>query len=663
MGTVTGVIRDTQGNAIAGAVVTLRYSKAVVGYEGDAVASNLRVFTANGSGEVTMADLVPGVYNVTISVPSTSQAVLPVELRNTSGVVVSSDPQSLQSFLNSDPGIITPSILQQAEAEAAAAAASAAEAALYDGPWLNNVSALLADTSLTYTAGQPGTVAENDIVRTRAEGFAYEVAASGATDHHVTTAGGVKLYVLPIQGQLAREAFGSGTSAINAWADAMRATGTPGSWEGGTYQITATIDLTNTKVTTNGLVTLLPQFNGIAVKWNPGDTTRIERQSLLGDGIRVVWPDVNRTIDRTAFDITNSDFGKFVISWAQVNRGLLLQSNGGVSGAGCTHNFIDIREGQGHIVGIHTVSLSAAGWVNGNYIKFGKLYGGGVASSSLYGAAIGHIWEADTPYQNNGNSYEGALEYDNTEGFRLATLLGLRSRLRVTYAEYDVSDDWIFVGGSENQLDVSACPYIVGHDVGAVNRVNITGATAPQIIGPQGYWDLNGVGTQRLRQNSPTRAAITAENIFGTGPAIFIPQGDISAEGNTQIQGQFLPEIRGSTVAGTATYVGRRGDYTIFGNRVFFTARVNWSGLSGASGELIIAGLPKPVVSDEYARAPVSVVNFAVATSAGTTLTGIVSNGASSITLLEATPASGAVALVAIDTAGDLYVSGSYVWR
>lgn len=48
------------------------------------------------------------------------------------------------------------------------------------------VAALLADTGTytTYTAGQ--------IVE--AGGFRYEVAASGATDHHVITAGGVKLY-------------------------------------------------------------------------------------------------------------------------------------------------------------------------------------------------------------------------------------------------------------------------------------------------------------------------------------------------------------------------------------------------------------------------------------------------------------------------------------
>jgi hypothetical protein len=62
-----------------------------------------------------------------------------------------------------------------------------------------DVAALLADTQFTYAAGVPNTiqVAPGDILRTLAEGFAYEVAASGATDQHVTTAGGVKLYALP----------------------------------------------------------------------------------------------------------------------------------------------------------------------------------------------------------------------------------------------------------------------------------------------------------------------------------------------------------------------------------------------------------------------------------------------------------------------------------
>lgn len=53
-----------------------------------------------------------------------------------------------------------------------------------------NAAAVIADTGMTYS-----TVAAGDVVRTREEGFAYEVAASGASDQHLTTAGGVKLYV------------------------------------------------------------------------------------------------------------------------------------------------------------------------------------------------------------------------------------------------------------------------------------------------------------------------------------------------------------------------------------------------------------------------------------------------------------------------------------
>ena len=58
-----------------------------------------------------------------------------------------------------------------------------------------DVATLLADTQFTYASGVPNTtqVVAGDILRTLEEGFAYEVAASGATDQHVTTAGGVKL--------------------------------------------------------------------------------------------------------------------------------------------------------------------------------------------------------------------------------------------------------------------------------------------------------------------------------------------------------------------------------------------------------------------------------------------------------------------------------------
>lgn len=48
---------------------------------------------------------------------------------------------------------------------------------------------------------------EGAFVRT-GDGYIYQVAASSATDHHITTAGGVKLYVIPVDGRYHAPAFG-----------------------------------------------------------------------------------------------------------------------------------------------------------------------------------------------------------------------------------------------------------------------------------------------------------------------------------------------------------------------------------------------------------------------------------------------------------------------
>lgn len=94
-------------------------------------------------------------------------------------------------------------------AAAADADASAALAALYDGPWVDTVAALLADTALTYTAGTPSTVNTADFVRTRSEGFSYKVQPLVFADPDITTAGGVKLTVEATNGELNVLAFGA----------------------------------------------------------------------------------------------------------------------------------------------------------------------------------------------------------------------------------------------------------------------------------------------------------------------------------------------------------------------------------------------------------------------------------------------------------------------
>jgi hypothetical protein len=70
-----------------------------------------------------------------------------------------------------------------------------------------SVTSLLADTVLAYAGTGTEKAVAGDTVVTRSEGFSYTVAASGATDQHVTTAGGVKLYVLRGGGGFNAKAF------------------------------------------------------------------------------------------------------------------------------------------------------------------------------------------------------------------------------------------------------------------------------------------------------------------------------------------------------------------------------------------------------------------------------------------------------------------------
>ncbi len=70
-----------------------------------------------------------------------------------------------------------------------------------------SVDALLADTTLAYGNGNRA-VAVGDRITT-ADGHLYEAAAANASNHHVATAGGVRLYVQPNQGAYSVMAFGA----------------------------------------------------------------------------------------------------------------------------------------------------------------------------------------------------------------------------------------------------------------------------------------------------------------------------------------------------------------------------------------------------------------------------------------------------------------------
>jgi len=99
------------------------------------------------------------------------------------------------------------------DAEAAAAVAVASTADQLTTLLLNfpSVELLLEDTARSYSGD--GAIEVGAIIETRKELFVYKVAAQSATDHHVTTAGGVKLYVLPVHGNIHIGAWGSPTTS------------------------------------------------------------------------------------------------------------------------------------------------------------------------------------------------------------------------------------------------------------------------------------------------------------------------------------------------------------------------------------------------------------------------------------------------------------------
>lgn len=125
-------------------------------------------------------------------------------------------------------------------------------------------------------------------------------------------------------------------------------------------------------------------------------------------------------------------------------------------------------------------------------------------------------------------------------------------------------------------------------------------------------------------------------------------------------EGIWTPNIIGSVSAGTGTYAYRLGRYTKIGDRVLFNLIISWSAHTG-TGFMRIDGLPfASMASSPYYHA----VNIGyidrVVTTAGTVPAGFVTNNSTQILMGEIPTGGGPWAYMAIDTAGDINISGQY---
>jgi hypothetical protein len=165
--------------------------------------------------------------------------------------------------------------------------------------------------------------------------------------------------------------------------------------------------------------------------------------------------------------------------------------------------------------------------------------------------------------------------------------------------------------------------------------------------------------------NGPTM--VEAARFTSTGNLAF-PSGqgiDFSATAGTGTsellddyeEGTWTPVLIGTTVAGTGTYTTQEGKYTKVGNLVTFQMGLNWSAHTG-TGTMQIQGLPFTTSATGLGVATVYVSD--VASSAGTFIECFVSNSTTDIRLREVATGGGTAAAVAMDTAGQMFISGHY---
>lgn len=129
---------------------------------------------------------------------------------------------------------------------------------------------------------------------------------------------------------------------------------------------------------------------------------------------------------------------------------------------------------------------------------------------------------------------------------------------------------------------------------------------------------------------------------------------------NDYEEGTFTPTIVGSVTAGVGTYQYQLGRYTKIGNRVYFNVYIQWNAHTG-SGNMKLAGLPFTSQNTNPNYHAVTLGQMGnIATTAGTIPTASIYHGATEVNFWELPTGGGGSAAVALDTSGNMTISGFY---
>ena len=277
-------------------------------------------------------------------------------------------------------------------------------------------------------------------------------------------------------------------------------------------------------------------------------------------------------------------------------------------------------------------------------------------------------------YLHDGKAAEGAdanagtltqcfAQYNTGDGFHLKhcfwnTLLNCLSEQNTGWGLYISAT----VNGSASE---SRYHTVIGGDYNEVNvgGVGYIGGYACSIYQPdqnQGF-TLAGTFVNHFGGSNSTIDTIT----LGRGQIVFPAVAVPSANANTlddYEEGTFTPDVIGTTLAGTADYVGaggfQLGRYTKIGRIVFIDIALKWQTGTG-TGNMRISGLPFTANANTYGCLAVGQASNVVLT-ASNVLRAFVDPAVAYVSLTQDVVGGGASTSVAYDAAGTLLLSGSY---
>lgn len=201
-------------------------------------------------------------------------------------------------------------------------------------------------------------------------------------------------------------------------------------------------------------------------------------------------------------------------------------------------------------------------------------------------------------------------------------------------------------------------------DSGYVRKVSLTGVVATGnaygLLAQTGSDATNRLGTVTATGCTFTNNTIMDLAIGPNNRFVLHDGNSIGTVSDAQIA--FTPTIAGSTVSGTPTYSagGQAGAFQKTGdNTVWISIVLDWTTLAGATGSLVVGGLPFTAASDE----PVSLIQVAANRLASTGFPhGSVAAGGTTINILKQEITAGVVntAAIAVDTDANLRLTGVY---